>query len=400
MTIYQIQQHLNYFDFDIRKSNEARWIDQKCTPDVVCFIAECVLNYYENNPTISDFTVNDIWDSQYFNENVTAVFGKPDAQNETASSEYDKFIQQPLRMLGYAEVLTCEKKGSKNIYAIAEYDLLNFIASKERNTYKFMFEYVCKVLKDSDLFIYFEGFKNLYASGKATKSDFQYLKDKFIDFTISNTPINTPVEVRRIFPKIINLYACENKIAGTEKGYMSDHIITFSELMYNRLNWRDVGKSKEITRQEFEITNAPNHVSDYNSYLISKAMNQVRRRYKVSEINDEWANSEATEVHHIFMKHEFPQLAAILENLVKLTPTQHRNKAHPNGNYRVINKDYQYICLIAKSNSIEFSLNNGEDFYSLESFVFVINTGLTENLSEKSSINQIRQFLARAYNRE
>ncbi len=36
--------YLKRFDLDIRKTGDARFMDQKCTPDVVCFIADCIIN--------------------------------------------------------------------------------------------------------------------------------------------------------------------------------------------------------------------------------------------------------------------------------------------------------------------------------------------------------------------
>jgi len=398
MTNKDIQNFLEKSNYDLRITGDARWIDQKCTPDVVCFIADCVLCFFDNNKTLtSTFVVNDIWNSVYFNENVKAVFGKPDAQNETASHEYDKFIQQPLKMLSYSKVLICEKKGATNHFTINNYDLLNYIASKERNAYHFLYEYIVKVLKDSNLLIYFETFKNLCKNKKASSSDFNSLKTKYEDFFLKYTPINQRVEIRRIFTKVLNPYSVENQILGTIRGHISKEIITYSELMYNRLNWRDIDKAKGLTRQEFESAIIEYDAEDYNKYLLQKAMSQIRRKYLVSELKDEWANDTATEVHHIFMKHEFPQIAAYLENLIKLTPNQHRNHAHPNSNFHVVNKDYQYICLLAKSNSIEISLQNNEEFYSTENFVIVINTGLKENLPITTNLNQIRKYLAQQY---
>ena len=36
-----IDSFLNQFDdFDIRTTHDARYVDQKCTPDIVCFIAD------------------------------------------------------------------------------------------------------------------------------------------------------------------------------------------------------------------------------------------------------------------------------------------------------------------------------------------------------------------------
>ena len=97
-------------NYDVRISRDARFMDQKCTPDVVCIIADCILNLRGEGDN-SEFTVQDIWDSQYFISNVKAIFNKPSASNPTTKSEYDKFIQQPLRLLAYAGVLTIEKRG-------------------------------------------------------------------------------------------------------------------------------------------------------------------------------------------------------------------------------------------------------------------------------------------------
>jgi hypothetical protein len=108
MIIDNLLQSINY---DIRIHKDARFMDQKCTPDVVCIIADCIINLRESEPN-KEFTVQDIWDSQYFIKNVKAIFNKPSATNPTTKSEYDKFIQQPLRLLSSAHVLHIEK--SKN----------------------------------------------------------------------------------------------------------------------------------------------------------------------------------------------------------------------------------------------------------------------------------------------
>lgn len=52
-----IIEHLNQYDFDIRKSRDARFVDQKCTPDIVCFIADCILNLIATKPI---FVINDL----------------------------------------------------------------------------------------------------------------------------------------------------------------------------------------------------------------------------------------------------------------------------------------------------------------------------------------------------
>lgn len=132
-----ITKFLNLYDLDVRKSHDARFMDQKCTPDVVCFIADCLINL---NPQ-GEFTVQDVWDMQYFVKNASAIFGKPSPKNELAKHEYDKFIQQPLKMLAYAHVLGIEKRGNVNYYQIVNMDILDYIATKERNSYNFLYIY-------------------------------------------------------------------------------------------------------------------------------------------------------------------------------------------------------------------------------------------------------------------
>lgn len=184
------------------------------------------------------------------------------------------------------------------------------------------------------------------------------------------------------------------------KGRMSKNEFYYTDLMYNRTNWRDVSKDKTISRQEAITENELDNIKDaaFDKYLVQKAMNQIKKMYKESEVKDQWANGEATQVHHIFPKSKFPQLAHYLENLIKLTPTQHFTKAHPNNKTDEINIDYQLVCLLAKSESIEKSLNKGEFIYSKESFVFCVNTGLKQKLEFNLNFKDIKTQLVHIYN--
>lgn len=392
-----INSFLSQFDLDVRKSGDARFMDQKCTPDVVCFIADCLINLDPKG----EFTVQDVWDMQYFIKNASAIFGKPSPKNETAHSEYDKFIQQPLRMLAYAHVLEIEKRGAANFYRIGNYDILDYIATKERNAYNFLYIYITKVLNNSNMIKYFEKFKDVCEKGSETvkKAEFKELKERYERFIIGNTKINGKVEVRRIFTKVLNVYSAENGIQGTERGRLSPDIIYFSDLMYNRKNWRDIDKAKAQTRQEAASAEDIKQQDAYDSYQVTKAMNLLRKIQVESEVKDQYANGEATQVHHIFSKSQFPQIAHYLENLIKLTATQHFTKAHPSNNTQVTNRDYQLVCLLAKSQTIEQSLNTiGEKYYRKESFVYVINVGLDTELSMKLSFAEIRTQLRLIYN--
>ena len=88
----KIIEFLNSNNYDVRISKNGRWIDQKCTPDVVCIIADCILEY-TNYSTEVEFSIKDIWYSKYAKENVIAIFSKPETNSTNAKHEYDKFFQ-------------------------------------------------------------------------------------------------------------------------------------------------------------------------------------------------------------------------------------------------------------------------------------------------------------------
>ena len=346
-----------------------------------------------------DFTVQDIWNMQYFIKNASAIFGKPSPKNETARSEYDKFIQQPLRMLAYAHVLNMERRGNVNYYRISNEEVLDYIATKERNAYNFLYVYIVKTMSDSGILKYFESFKSACENGTVSQLEYKELKDRYTRFIIGNTSINGEVEVARIFTKVINVYSAENCIQGTEKGRLSKNNIIFSDLMYNRKNWRDHDKAKSQTRQEAASDAERLQQEAYDSYQVTKAMNLLRKIQVESEVKDQFSIGEATQVHHIFPKAQYPEIAHYLENLIKLTATQHFTKAHPNNHTQITNKDYQLICLIAKSQNIEQSLKNcGDKYYRKESFIYVINIGLHADLSQQLSFSDIRKQLRLLYN--
>lgn len=172
------------------------------------------------------------------------------------------------------------------------------------------------------------------------------------------------------------------------------------ELMYNRKNWRDLNKEKSITRQEAEEEHEEVQQEIYSQYYVQKAMNLLRKIQKESEVHDQWGNGDATQVHHIFPKSQYPEIAHYIENLIKLTATQHYTKAHPNNNTQLVNKDYQLTCLLAKADTIDKSLQRfGEKYYRKESFVYVINTGLEcEDFTPRMPFVDIKNLLVQIYN--
>lgn len=348
-----------------------------------------------NLPDRKSFTTGKIWHSTYFEKNVIAIFGKPSPKNENASSEYDKFIIQPLRALSYSGVLLSERRGNGYIYSITDNDILQFISIKERNAYRFLYHYLLKVLSDSDQLMYFETFKDKCKDGNVSCEDYMELRNKFIQFLRGHTLITQDVEIRRIFPKILNIYSYANMIQGSEKGRLSKYPYIWPNLMYNRSNWRDVDKSKGITRKEASYNVIP--ARDYLDYQIRKAKAMINRKYPKSEIRDRYNNGSASHVHHIFPISENPELATYLENPIKLTPTQHLSLAHPDGNTHTIGRNYQELCLLTKTESIGDSLKKGEMFYSLPNFIYVVNVGLKRSLPTSVGLDRIRQEICSYY---
>lgn len=375
-----IQRFLDEHDYDVRKTHNGRWIDQKCTMDVVCLVSDCIVEYTSNKPD-KTFTVNDIWFSDYTVENVQQIFSKPDP-TEKASNEYDKYFGQPIKLLDAAGIIHGEKSGRGYTYSIVNQELLQYISFRERNSYNFLCLYIENVLKDSGIYRMFEYFFRLQ-----DKNSFKELKDAYTSFTIQNTPINGATECGRIFTKVLNPLVRKYKKCGTERGHLSKDIITQDMIMYNQRNWRDIlsEKPKDMTRGDYEVT-LPRPDDDYmTTYRINRAKRNLRRfndlyRDGKTELFDErHIMDPATQIHHIFPSNEFPRIADYLENLIALTPTQHYSYAHPNNNTQYVDKDYQYLCLIAKTGAIRDNLIGNTDkpiIYDFYLYQNVLNTGL------------------------
>ncbi|WP_411675301.1 iron permease [Campylobacter sp. LR291e] len=251
---------------------------------------------------------------------------------------------------------------------------------RDTNALNFLTLYIKKVLQDSGLLNVFNDFLN-----NQNKESFKKLKDIFIDFTIKHIAINGKTECGRIFTKILNPLAFINNKKGTRRGFLSSTIITFDELKYNRINWRDKlsGKYKHITRIEYEQINP--QIRQNANYQIQKAKKIVHRyndkfNNKLSEIKQVNERAIATQIHYIFPNSEFPQISDYIENLIALTLNQHFLMVHPNNQTTYIDKDFQYICLIAKTHTI---MNDTTQTYNFDCYKFVLNTGLnTDKFSE------------------
>ena len=380
-----IHKQLRSQDLDIRNSGY-RYIDQKVTPDVLAFVADCIVNL----PTsvASSFSKNTIWHSQYFSNNLVMLFNKPDTDNETMTSEYDKFIAQPLKSLAFAGVLIESKVGRENFYSINNQEILDYIALRDRNAFNFLYLYLTAVMKRSGFMPKIQTYIDKGSKHILTDDDFYRLKSSFISFMLGHTNINGKTEVCRIFPKVLNIFAVANGVCGTRRGRMTEGAYLYSDLMYNNVNFRDIRKEKGVSRQEFEYVNR--RQAEYKNYEMQKVMAAIRKyHYPNSEVRDSFARGEATQVHHIFPKSRYPQLISTPENLILLTAQQHNTKAHPSNRTSEVDPDYQIVCLLSKLDSVKKSVINADGQYSKESYIQFVNTALDLKLGINSSFEDI-----------
>lgn len=396
---------LNLSDYDIKKSKNARWIDQKCTGDVISIVADCIVEYVNNNGVDVCFTVKDIWFSEYAKENVMELFSKPDPKKK-ANNEYNKFFGQPINLLAYSGILELieneTKKSRGNLFKVNNFELLQYISIRATNAINFLVEYIKKVLIDSEIYENFELFFRFQ-----DKENFLQLKNLFRTFTQNNTAIKQNLEPNRIFTKVLNTLAFKYKKLGAKGGFLSKDIIQLADISYNRTNFRDknVGKSKTQTRKDFNeqnnITKSQNSRLNYEIAKAKKNLKLFNENYNqgFSEIKQ---NSEdnvlASQVHHIFPQSDFPDIAYFLENLIILTPNQHYLMAHPNNQTKIIDKDFQYICLIAKLGHIMKNLLSQKQtkIYNFNDYKIVLNTGIQtkdfSNIKENDFVSILQKI--------
>ncbi len=129
LTSNDIIEFCNSKNYDLRLSGNARWIDQKCTPDVLWSISDFVLNYINN--VSETFTVVDIWKSDYAKLTIKETYSKPGTDESAAENEYDKVFSQPLCLLCYAGVIKDLSHTSRHLYMVENKEVLEYIATND-----------------------------------------------------------------------------------------------------------------------------------------------------------------------------------------------------------------------------------------------------------------------------
>ncbi|MBM6931049.1 restriction endonuclease [[Clostridium] spiroforme] len=382
ITQQDIKEFCDKHNYDIRKSHNGRWIDQKCTPDVIWSISDFILDYVDN--VNEKFTVKDIWHSEYAKQTIAETYSKPNTDEKTAENEYDKVFSQPLNMFCYAGIIKDISKTKTHLYIIENRDVLEYISRNDVYALRFLQYYIEKVLTDSGLMDIFEDFFDHQDS-----AHFNAMKQAFIKFYHDYTPIKKDYEPKRIFTKVVNPLAFNRGKLGTEKGRISKHKINRSDMMYNQDNFRDVyrDKPKDVTRQEWLDTHPEIDRRDgYFEQMMSRSKKLLKAftneyRENISEltmfIDDQDDNAIPTQIHHIFPKNEYPEIMHFIENLIMLTPNQHYGYAHPNNNTHLVDPAAQKFLLIAKTYSIRQNLTSEveDNIFEFSKFLQVLSVG-------------------------
>ena len=406
--------NLSFDLFDIRQTKDGTWIDQKCTPDVIAFVADSIVEYVEKfGIDIEDdsidlkkynFKIKDIELSEYSKQNIYAIYKKPEVKPE--SNEYDKFFSQPIKLLLYAQVLGKEESKSNFKIYIKNPEIL-ICLSEERKALSFLQCYIEKVLIASDLFSQFKVFFD-----KQDNNSLNKLKNDFYAFMVKYTPKGNKgggqTECNRIIPKILNPLSFKYSKKGLIRGRLSNDVIQKDSLFYNRENFRDIyaNKPKGVARKDYipEINSSEQKTIDYYSNLAKKTLKRYNKKYNngLSECYLDVANNSngideifeqnelknlATQIHHIFPKSSFPNIAGNEENLIALTPNQHTLKAHPGNNTQIVDEKYQNYLIKCKILRIKNAFDNDYgSLYYWEDLIDVLNIGY--ETTEFSSIEK------------
>ena len=139
MTENLLKQFLDGHSYDIRQTGNGRWIDQKCTPDEISFVAECVLELVRGSGR-KVFCSPEVWRSDFAVSKVQQFFGKPDPLVRSTLDEYNKFFREPLKMFAASGILKENGRKSNTIqFELVNADALAFVARNDWNAYTFLY---------------------------------------------------------------------------------------------------------------------------------------------------------------------------------------------------------------------------------------------------------------------
>jgi len=382
----------NYFErVSLEKTiSNGTYFEQKITPDVLSFTARCILEL-TNEDLTQEFSDNQLRDLDFFEQITTTYFSKPGQSSET-ENEYNKFTSYHLGLLEFSGILEEVSQRPKK-YKIIKLEILKFISENDRNALIFLEAYLKKLLIDNNFSEKFKEYKD-----QPTQQKYVWLKDQFWRWAREHTGVrgNLPTHTNRVFNKIFNLFAYTNSLPGESRARIREGLCPYRYLIYNRLNFRDVNRPMGMSRLEYNKI-IERDVADVGwiALLTQTAKSKIRARHLTSEVDNDNYSPEINgriQVHHIFSRAEYLEFSSYLENLISLTAGQHNSHAHDRGP-QSLNKKFQIICLLAKLESINASINQNDSFYDLKKFVEILNKGLGLSLPEDIPIETIKTKL-------
>lgn len=146
-----------------------------------------------------------------------------------------------MKLLAYAHVLNVDIVKGSLTFSVVNEDLLDYISRKDSNAYNFLYCYFMKVMADSGFIKFFDEYAKASVSDPIAARDELY--ERYYRFINGNTPTHSKLDIRRMFHKVFNVFAVENHLHGS-----NGKLIYYSDLMYNKKNWRDLDKDKTLTR--------------------------------------------------------------------------------------------------------------------------------------------------------
>lgn len=383
-----INQHLSQLNFQLDEKKPLTFTNQKIKADVIEVIAELIIRYVEEKENF--FSAPQLRENEGNNEIISRTFSKPLSNDPLAAREMDKFFSQPCSYLAFYKVLELVKKGNRNYYKVLRKDILEYLKTNTYNSLKFIISANKKFVNCN--FELKETFDKFFIN--QDKATFAKAKQGFERFIKKYTDIVEDYEPKRVFTPFFNSLAYDLQKKGTIQGRLSSRVIVYSDLKYNRPNFYDENIELPVgmTRQEY----IPIYIAglDEQEGLDAEERTSIRKvkRYhnKISEYS---SLEDATETHHIFPRSEFEALRIYKENLINITPNEHRINAHPNSNVTIIDESFQIELLLAKLNSIRASVEKKDNFYDISNFIKILNKGYKEKISESSSAKNIENFL-------
>lgn len=297
------------------------------------------------------------------------------------------------------------------VIRISEPNVLNFLSISINNAIAFLSIYTILFFEKNglgkNLYNFFRNQINSSLNENKTINDYELNKlfENWKELWYLKSNITRPciegkkkkeLELNRIWPKVINPLAFSLNKLGSIKLVCKK--VLFTDLIYNKLNWRDKTKPKDLPRDWNKYENEKHD----SSYKITKAK-------EITIVINEYANNALSEyinsknecsqlhVHHIIPIKRNNKFESTLENLICITPSEHA-MAHKGGN-RKVDAKFQIDLLLSKLNTIKncpsINLVDWNISYSLENFkqmLYSINSNYFNNL-ETFNVDQLIEIV-------